>query len=324
MFAARAALRSPALRRGIHTGPKTSTGRSSLVTSGVVLAAGLGAYAAFHSWDAGNRSRRAIPTEAEKKPRIATTERKAPVRKSQNTSSVDDSTPAKPSPSEPGVLTPTKPTPKPKSKPPTDPESDSKPSTDADSKPTPDEASTTSDELKDLDEEASNQGAYNPETGEINWDCPCLGGMAHGPCGPQFREAFSCFIHSEEEPKGVDCVEKFKAMQDCFREHPDVYGEEIDDEDEGEKDEGAASPEGEQKPEESSSDETKKPESQPEEEATQEPKPESKKPSLSNQPPSKHTPSSSDAPPTPSSSPSSRKSAPTANVSAEETPSKKH
>ncbi|KIO31277.1 hypothetical protein M407DRAFT_36431, partial [Tulasnella calospora MUT 4182] len=61
--------------------------------------------------------------------------------------------------------------------------------------------------------------------GEINWDCPCLGGMAHGPCGPQFREAFSCFVYSEQEPKGVDCVEKFKAMQDCFRAHPETYGE---------------------------------------------------------------------------------------------------
>ena len=49
--------------------------------------------------------------------------------------------------------------------------------------------------------------------------------MAHGPCGMQFREAFSCFVFSEAEPKGIDCVEKFKAMQECFREHPDVYGD---------------------------------------------------------------------------------------------------
>lgn len=68
-------------------------------------------------------------------------------------------------------------------------------------------------------------GAYNPVTGEINWDCPCLGGMAHGPCGPQFREAFSCFIFSEEEPKGINCVDKFKNMQTCFREHPELYGD---------------------------------------------------------------------------------------------------
>jgi intermembrane space import and assembly protein 40 len=49
--------------------------------------------------------------------------------------------------------------------------------------------------------------------------------MAHGPCGEQFKAAFSCFVFSEAEPKGMDCVEKFRMMQDCFREHPDVYGE---------------------------------------------------------------------------------------------------
>jgi intermembrane space import and assembly protein 40 len=75
------------------------------------------------------------------------------------------------------------------------------------------------------EEDSSGGGAFDPVTGKINWDCPCLGGMAYGPCGMQFREAFSCFVFSEEEPKGIDCVEKFKAMQDCFRENPDVYGE---------------------------------------------------------------------------------------------------
>jgi len=81
----------------------------------------------------------------------------------------------------------------------------------------------------DLEEEASQQGAFNEETGEINWECPCLGGMAHGPCGEQFRTAFSCFVFSKEEPKGVDCIEHFKGMQDCFRDHPDIYGAELDD-----------------------------------------------------------------------------------------------
>ncbi|KAJ9109138.1 hypothetical protein QFC21_000466 [Naganishia friedmannii] len=76
------------------------------------------------------------------------------------------------------------------------------------------------------------QTAYNEETGEINWDCPCLGGMAHGPCGEDFKAAFSCFVHSTEEPKGVDCIDKFRQMQACFKEHPDVYGEEIADDDE--------------------------------------------------------------------------------------------
>ncbi|KAH8705900.1 hypothetical protein BGW36DRAFT_368356 [Talaromyces proteolyticus] len=82
--------------------------------------------------------------------------------------------------------------------------------------------------LEDLESQAGTEGAFNPETGEINWDCPCLGGMAHGPCGEEFREAFSCFVYSTEEPKGMDCIEKFKGMQDCFRLHPDVYGAELE------------------------------------------------------------------------------------------------
>ncbi|KFX89495.1 hypothetical protein V490_06981 [Pseudogymnoascus sp. VKM F-3557] len=86
--------------------------------------------------------------------------------------------------------------------------------------------------IDDLEAEAGQQGAFNPETGEINWDCPCLGGMAHGPCGEEFREAFSCFVHSTEEPKGMECIEKFKGMQDCFRAHPDMYGAELEDDEE--------------------------------------------------------------------------------------------
>merc|ERR1711939_53979 len=84
----------------------------------------------------------------------------------------------------------------------------------------------------ELAEEAQGEGAFNPETGEINWDCPCLGGMAHGPCGPQFREAFSCFVFSQEEPKGMDCIEKFQGMRDCFQEHPEVYKDELMDDEE--------------------------------------------------------------------------------------------
>lgn len=67
--------------------------------------------------------------------------------------------------------------------------------------------------------------------------------MAYGPCGEQFRAAFSCFVFSKEEPKGVDCIEHFKVMQGCFREHPDVYGSELEDE-EGEGGEGVEVGEG--------------------------------------------------------------------------------
>jgi intermembrane space import and assembly protein 40 len=92
-----------------------------------------------------------------------------------------------------------------------------------------DKVDTSEDEVANTDEVPSDPegggGAFNPVTGEINWDCPCLGGMAHGPCGPEFREAFSCFVYSEDEPKGINCVEKFKGMQDCFRRHPEEYAE---------------------------------------------------------------------------------------------------
>lgn len=64
------------------------------------------------------------------------------------------------------------------------------------------------------------------ESGEINWDCPCLGGMAVGPCGVDFREAFSCFHYSKEEPKGADCLEAFQAMQDCMKDFPELYDKE--------------------------------------------------------------------------------------------------
>ncbi|KAK0537746.1 Oxidoreductase [Tilletia horrida] len=123
-------------------------------------------------------------------------------------------------------------------------------------------------------EPSSNQAAYNPDTGEINWDCPCLGGMAQGSCGEEFKAAFSCFVYSEKEPKGIECVDRFKAMQECFRKHPEEYAEEIADderaaaEEEAEKSEAAASSASsasadEGKPDESGSDEASKPKSKP-------------------------------------------------------------
>jgi mitochondrial intermembrane space import and assembly protein 40 len=92
------------------------------------------------------------------------------------------------------------------------------------SKPEPDGDDAPS-ESETPEEGGAAGGAFNPVTGEINWDCPCLGGMAHGPCGPEFREAFSCFVFSEADPKGINCVDKFQNMQNCFRAHPAVYAD---------------------------------------------------------------------------------------------------
>jgi hypothetical protein len=51
--------------------------------------------------------------------------------------------------------------------------------------------------------------------------------MTQPPCGETFKAAFSCFVYSKEEPKGADCVELFRDMQDCFKQHPDIYGQEL-------------------------------------------------------------------------------------------------
>jgi hypothetical protein len=79
--------------------------------------------------------------------------------------------------------------------------------------------------------------AVNPETGEINWDCPCLKSALEPPCGHTFKAAFSCFVSSKTEPKGIDCQELFKAMQECFQAHPEKYGSILaDDEDDDSND----------------------------------------------------------------------------------------
>lgn len=71
------------------------------------------------------------------------------------------------------------------------------------------------------------QGLILP-SGEINWNCPCLGGMASGPCGTEFKEAFSCFHYSKEEVKGSECLEQFRSMQECLQRYPELYPKEDD------------------------------------------------------------------------------------------------
>lgn len=79
--------------------------------------------------------------------------------------------------------------------------------------------------------------------GDINWNCPCLGGMASGPCGSQFKEAFSCFHYSKEEVKGSECIEHFRNMQECMQRYPELYPQEEDAESstQAESDTGSAS-----------------------------------------------------------------------------------
>ncbi|KAF8712139.1 hypothetical protein RHS03_01087, partial [Rhizoctonia solani] len=272
----RVPLRSPTLRRPIHSGVRGDWNRSLAGTIGFVAATTAGAIGTYVSYKSGGSTKETL---GEKYPEVrrppptksaSESTSKPSASKPQENTSVDAQTSVKSSPSEPGII---------------------EPSGDA---PTPQKDGENVPEggMDGLEADAANQGAFNPETGEINWDCPCLGGMAHGPCGPEFREAFSCFVYSKEDPKGVDCVEKFKAMQDCFREHPDVYGEELEDDDEAL-------------------------------DATKEPKTEGgdESPAAGDEKNTKSV-AGEDAPAPPNPAPESRTRAPTANVAHGETPTK--
>nr|XP_020448185.1 mitochondrial intermembrane space import and assembly protein 40-like isoform X2 [Monopterus albus] len=91
---------------------------------------------------------------------------------------------------------------------------------------TPSNAELIADDPNDPYEE---QGLILPN-GDINWNCPCLGGMASGPCGSQFKEAFSCFHYSKEEVKGSECIDHFRNMQECMQKYPELYPQEEDQE----------------------------------------------------------------------------------------------
>lgn len=81
--------------------------------------------------------------------------------------------------------------------------------------------------------------------GEINWTCPCLGGLPYGPCGFEFRQFFSCLpqFNSADEKTDVDeearaknearkaeeCFPKFTAMKECMSQFPKLYPPDEDD-----------------------------------------------------------------------------------------------
>ena len=59
--------------------------------------------------------------------------------------------------------------------------------------------------------------------GDINWNCPCIGSTASGPCGFEFRDAFSCFHYSKSDTKGAECAAKFATLNNCMAEFPALY-----------------------------------------------------------------------------------------------------
>lgn len=62
-------------------------------------------------------------------------------------------------------------------------------------------------------------------------NCPCIAAMRDGPCGDSFIAAYRCFLESETEPKGMDCMQQFTGMQGCMADHPEEYNMDDDDDD---------------------------------------------------------------------------------------------
>ena len=54
-------------------------------------------------------------------------------------------------------------------------------------------------------------------------NCPCIDNMKRGSCGGAFVAAYRCFLESETDPKGADCIDFFQQMQDCMVAHADEY-----------------------------------------------------------------------------------------------------
>ena len=77
--------------------------------------------------------------------------------------------------------------------------------------------------------------------------------MTEGPCGTKFMDSFECFVQSDTDPKvssferlsvfltlahqGMECYEKFRAMQECMTDNREYYGAQLADNDEVEGDE---------------------------------------------------------------------------------------
>lgn len=62
--------------------------------------------------------------------------------------------------------------------------------------------------------------------GELNFGCPCVGGLHAGPCGYEMREFISCNFYNskdQEDPRGQNCEDKMFTMMQCIDKHEEYY-----------------------------------------------------------------------------------------------------
>lgn len=58
-----------------------------------------------------------------------------------------------------------------------------------------------------------------------------MGNLPNGPCGPSFREAFSCWVENRDNDQGFadNCFDNFTSWEKCLGENRDIYKQSGDD-----------------------------------------------------------------------------------------------
>ncbi|XP_048771108.1 mitochondrial intermembrane space import and assembly protein 40-like [Ostrea edulis] len=97
---------------------------------------------------------------------------------------------------------------------------------------TKEEITAPSEAIIALDEEEIHDGpiGFVQPNGELNFGCPCVGGLHAGPCGYEMREFLSCnFYNSKDnnDPRGQNCDDKLETMMTCIQKHADYYKEKM-------------------------------------------------------------------------------------------------
>lgn len=85
-------------------------------------------------------------------------------------------------------------------------------------------------------EQEEAQGAIR-EDGSINWECPCIQREVVGPCGVEFRTAFSAYVEMKKEgdtKPSENFMAAIKEFNSCSVKYPEYYfsgGKDEEDED---------------------------------------------------------------------------------------------
>lgn len=73
--------------------------------------------------------------------------------------------------------------------------------------------------------------AVDPITGNINWECPCMGENPTGICGELFKSAFRCYVkhyqNQADDGLPLECITSFQRLTECQESHPQLNVTEV-------------------------------------------------------------------------------------------------